>query len=220
MSAVLKLVSSHQSRRFALVTPFWDCFFIGGLAVGLYLLMAITFMRNLPDQMIAVTSSIFRSCLIFRIFWRVISFFTEIFVAKFSVTGAISGRRSSRGGLIGLFAYAYSLKSPFALGYFLNGMYFLVGWHYVKQTFGVMVVANSLREHFLFRVGTTVAQIEYVFNLVTCGRFNEHRTTLDGGIRSPVLFHKSTRMVTNCWVCGCPNHSGRVLSEPDAQVRT
>lgn len=42
-------------------------------------------------------------------------------------------------------AYALSSRSAFALGLLIQLMFFLVGWHYVKQGFGVMTVLAARR---------------------------------------------------------------------------
>jgi len=47
------------------------------------------------------------------------------------------------GLLIGVLLYGLFAPSREVLGQALNAMYFFVGWHYVKQTFGVISVCNS-----------------------------------------------------------------------------
>lgn len=39
-----------------------------------------------------------------------------------------------------------------SLGYFVNALYFFVGWHYIKQTFGTIVVANALQKIFYNKI--------------------------------------------------------------------
>lgn len=34
------------------------------------------------------------------------------------------------------------------LGYFVNALYFFVGWHYIKQVFGIIIVTNALKKIF------------------------------------------------------------------------
>lgn len=45
--------------------------------------------------------------------------------------------------LLGLIAFGLLNANKVILGYVLNSMYFFVGWHYVKQIFGVISVCNS-----------------------------------------------------------------------------
>src|SRR5438045_3196221 len=40
---------------------------------------------------------------------------------------------------------AFALRSAQALGWMIQGMFFLVGWHYVKQGFGVLAVLSARR---------------------------------------------------------------------------
>lgn len=47
------------------------------------------------------------------------------------------------GILIGLLYYGLTKHSIPVLGHVLNAMYFFVGWHYIKQTFGVVSVCNA-----------------------------------------------------------------------------
>lgn len=50
--------------------------------------------------------------------------------------------------LIGyLFYCLYSLRTDL-LGYCINAMFFLVGWHYVKQIFGVVIVTSALKKFY------------------------------------------------------------------------
>lgn len=153
MSVVVKLVPKQDShsppRATAVLTPFWDCFCVGGLAVALYLLFAITLMRNPPDPVIGLY--VFNLCFIFNFPHFLASyqllysdFRREIFKNPRYLWAAVGAPAL----LLAVFAYVYAQRSPIALGYILNAMYLLVGWHYVRQTFGIMVVTNSIRGYF------------------------------------------------------------------------
>lgn len=50
--------------------------------------------------------------------------------------------------LFAAIAFAVTSRSEALLGYLVQAMFFFVGWHYAKQTFGVMVVTNALRKVF------------------------------------------------------------------------
>lgn len=54
----------------------------------------------------------------------------------------------SPGILIGLLLYGLTKPDSVMLGHILNAMYFFVGWHYIKQTFGVVSVCNSKEKVF------------------------------------------------------------------------
>ncbi len=48
-------------------------------------------------------------------------------------------------GLVAWAATALAARSPYSLGLLIQLMFFLVGWHYVKQGFGVMTVLAARR---------------------------------------------------------------------------
>ena len=48
--------------------------------------------------------------------------------------------------LIGLLIYSYQSKSLQSMAWLITSMYFFVGWHYVKQIFGCIIVPNAQRK--------------------------------------------------------------------------
>ncbi|HCM83854.1 MAG TPA: hypothetical protein PKW15_03150 [Alphaproteobacteria bacterium] len=44
--------------------------------------------------------------------------------------------------IIGYFAWCYYSKDPAFLGYSIRAMYFFVGWHYVKQGYGILITLS------------------------------------------------------------------------------
>jgi hypothetical protein len=50
--------------------------------------------------------------------------------------------------LFGYLIYCLIAQRSDLLGYSVNAMFFLVGWHYVKQIFGVIVVTSALKKYF------------------------------------------------------------------------
>ncbi len=48
--------------------------------------------------------------------------------------------------LIGYLGYCIANEKSDLLGYSVNAMFFLVGWHYVKQIFGVVIVTSALKK--------------------------------------------------------------------------
>ncbi len=57
--------------------------------------------------------------------------------------------------MVAYFAACVAARSRTGLGYALNGMFFLVGWHYVKQAYGVLVVLSA-------RKGVALSRVEQV----------------------------------------------------------
>jgi hypothetical protein len=133
----------------AIISPFWDALLAGGLSAALFLLVNVSFARNAPDNSIAA--------FVFNL-----SFIVNFphFLASYQLLYGdfrhkiMSDTRFMIAGLIvpivlfvGM-AEAFAAANPQVLGYFLVAMFFFVGWHYVKQTFGVMVVCNAYRKIF------------------------------------------------------------------------
>ncbi len=68
--------------------------------------------------------------------------------------------------LLAFFAICVALESPAALGQAANVMFFLVGWHYAKQGYGILIVESVMRRAFfsdrekdLLRLNALVAWI-------------------------------------------------------------
>src|SRR5262249_20072732 len=53
--------------------------------------------------------------------------------------------------LVGILAYAFVNRQTGFLGVLANTMYFIVGWHYVKQVFGGIIVSNAAQKIFYSR---------------------------------------------------------------------
>ena len=50
--------------------------------------------------------------------------------------------------LLGYLAYCIIYQRADLLGHSINAMFFLVGWHYIKQIFGVVIVTSALRKFY------------------------------------------------------------------------
>lgn len=50
--------------------------------------------------------------------------------------------------VIGYFAVCISQRLTQALGFAVNAMYFLVGWHYIKQIYGTIIVTSAKRGYY------------------------------------------------------------------------
>ncbi len=50
--------------------------------------------------------------------------------------------------LISILVYSYTNKSLGTMAWLITSMYFFVGWHYVKQIFGCVIVTNAQRKIF------------------------------------------------------------------------
>lgn len=67
-------------------------------------------------------------------------------------------------GLIVFFIVSIAIGDPRMLGYGGNIMLFLVGWHYVKQGYGILIVDSVLKRRFFTRAEKKV----FLFNAYAC----------------------------------------------------
>lgn len=63
------------------------------------------------------------------------------------------------------------------LGYFVNALYFFVGWHYIKQIFGTIIVTNALQKIFYNKIERWCLQA----NLYTLWAVSWVWNNIDGG---------------------------------------
>lgn len=49
------------------------------------------------------------------------------------------------------FAYAFYAQREYIFGYGMYALYFFVGWHYVKQSYGVLIVLSALKKSYFNR---------------------------------------------------------------------
>jgi hypothetical protein len=133
----------------SLIKPGVDIFMIGGGSILVLALMHIMLKPESPDGTLA---------------WTVyyLSFIANFphFLASYQLLYADFGKRIFKdlkflwaaviapGILIALLLTGFFMPHPNLLGYLVNSMYFFVGWHYVKQIFGGVVVSNALSGFF------------------------------------------------------------------------
>jgi hypothetical protein len=82
--------------------------------------------------------------------------------------------------LVSYLVAALSLRSGRMLGYAVNFMYFTVGWHYVKQIYGTVIVTSARRRYF-FSKGEALALKANLFPVWFMSFFNGNTSmrTLD-----------------------------------------
>ena len=86
------------------------------------------------------------------------------------------------GILIVSMAFSSYFNPIIFLGYFVNALYFFVGWHYIKQIFGTIIVANALQKIFYKKIERWCLQA----NLYTLWGISWVWTNIDGG--SPQIY--------------------------------
>ncbi len=113
--------------------------FVGGLSIAMFLLSCVLFPRTSPDSNVAMF--VFNLSFIFNFPHFLVSYqllygdFRKEIRSKFRFFGPPSLCRRFGGGMITLMPFRASELSE---GFLTHD--FFVGWHYVKQTFGAMVI--------------------------------------------------------------------------------
>jgi hypothetical protein len=152
LNAASDSVHPNPNKESRLISPDMDVLLIGGASVAIWALMKICLKPEVPDVSIA---------------WFVytLSFIVNFphFLASYQLLYLDNRKRLYKefrffwasvivpGILIGALTVGFSQASSVFLGYMLNAMFFFVGWHYVKQVFGAMTVANATKGYFFGR---------------------------------------------------------------------
>lgn len=143
--------------RQALIHPYVDFLCLGGLS--LLCLVAVTVF---PEHGISIAQASLYSVMMSHVinaphFAHSYHLFYRDFKKKISAssdTGSLRWRYMFAGivvpvVLVGFFAFCYFDKNTMLLGYGANAMFFFVGWHYVKQGYGILIVDSVLKRQFL-----------------------------------------------------------------------
>jgi len=157
-------VTTHDGPAIAAATPIrrhlygpvLDFMLLGGASI---LLLPLAFL--LPAEKLTPAALTIGLGLSFVINYPHFAHSYQIFYRDFwakAVTGAhaptLRGRYIFAGivapiVLAGYLLWALVYGSPRLLGYSANAMFFLVGWHYVKQGYGMVMVDAALKKTFL-----------------------------------------------------------------------
>lgn len=133
----------------ALIGKYTDIVLVGGLSLAVYMLARVFFREDRPDNGVAL--------FVFNLSFAVN--FPHFLVSYQMLYGDFRSEILKKWRyfwaavvvpclLASALAAGYLANSEQVLGYSLNAMYFFVGWHYVKQIFGCMVVSNSLKKYY------------------------------------------------------------------------
>jgi hypothetical protein len=127
----------------------WDALLVGGISLLVYLLVRATMKAEAPDNpasLFVYNLSFLVNFPHFLISYQLLygDFRAELrksfrFIWAAFISPAVIG---------GALLAGYLMHSEKFLGYSLNAMYFFVGWHYVKQIFGCVVVTNAMKNVF------------------------------------------------------------------------
>lgn len=145
MPANIKLgIATAAERRGNLTTPSLDALLIGGASLLAFALVWLTVDPRSSINSISWTA--------FYLAWLVNN---PHFMASYWLLYADKRQSLLRkpsfflagiavpAAVIGYFAYGIGSGSPQLLAYGVNAMFFLVGWHYIKQIYGTMIVASA-----------------------------------------------------------------------------
>lgn len=152
------LIPQKEERKSYLLTPLFDVLCMGGASVIFYFISTIlikhshsyfakiiffsSFLVNFPHFMLSYQLLYID----FRhfIFSKFSFFWAGIIVPAILVTTLILA----------------SHFDPIShLGYFVNALFFFVGWHYTKQIFGTIIVTNALQKIFYNKIERWSLQI-------------------------------------------------------------
>ena len=138
----------------ALVTPFLDFLMLGGLSF--ITMVAVRVLMNSQDISNLLTSRVpwWAYYAAFAVNYPHFAYSYQLFYKGFwrrvrdPATGLQTRLRMIVAGFIapavlaGYFTLCYFLNEPVKMGYGVAGMLFLVGWHYVKQGYGVLITLS------------------------------------------------------------------------------
>ncbi len=160
----------HWRGRPYLISPFVDFMAAGGAALLTLPLLFAFFPSNEEDltyAQILWVSSIFATLEYvvnnphFMVSYQLLY---DNFRRKISAVNdsAVMRWRYIRAGIIVpvfmlcYFLYAYTSSDESLFGYAIHAMYFFVGWHYVKQAFGVFIVLSAMKGIIYGRIARAV----------------------------------------------------------------
>lgn len=134
-----------------LFSPLWDIVLLGG--GSLFILLALRMVYTDRAWSFAVTLMLANVInhphfahsyqIFYRNFWKKLTTYSKDLRWRYFVSGVIVPVF-----LIGFFSTAVLLHAQRALGIGANLMFFLVGWHYVKQGYGMVMVDAALKRAF------------------------------------------------------------------------
>jgi hypothetical protein len=132
-----------------LISAAVDLLLVGGLSIGMFFLISTLFKASAPDASVATfvyNCSFLVNFPHFLASYQLLygDFRHEIFNRPRFFWAAVI----VPGLLAGIMLIALFTEDAPVLSYVLNSMYFFVGWHYVKQIFGTIMVTNSLQNYF------------------------------------------------------------------------
>lgn len=131
---------------------------IGGASIVLFLLMKVMLKGNeVPDN--DVRWFVYSLCFVvnfphFLVSYQLLYWDHRKFITKdlrFFWAAVVSPAI-----ILFCLAYGFAMQSPQVLGYLAASLFFFVGWHYVKQIFGGVIVTNAARKYFLNRAERAV----------------------------------------------------------------
>ena len=190
MSADSKVLN-HNS----FISPFWDFVFVGGLT---FLLLPILTLFKYDVHVIVVLGLVMYG-LAFFINNPHFMYSYQILYSDYrrkigAENNLVSRMRYIFSGivvpilLLGFYGVAYAQgledQSPRVLGYAVNGMLFLVGWHYVKQGYGVLITLSVKKKIFYGEWEKKALLYNgYVLWIATWILLNQSWVDLNGGQR-------------------------------------
>lgn len=148
----LYTVSSNQRPTY-LINAATDIILIGGASIFLYMIMSVMLAPTAPDA--SITWLVFYLSFAVNFPHFLVSYQLLYYDARHMILKKFRffwAAVIAPAIILGCLFAAIAIGKQSALGYLANAMYFFVGWHYVKQIFGGVVVTNALQKFFYNKV--------------------------------------------------------------------
>jgi hypothetical protein len=147
MSAISNTQANIQTGSRAMISPSIDMLMIGGASIIFLIFTWYAVDRNASIQsvsMFAYYLSVIVNFPHFLLSYQLLYYDNRkrIFREKKMFWAAVISPTI----LIAMFAFAIAVGSQIYLGYLVQLMFILVGWHYVKQIYGAVIVTSAIND--------------------------------------------------------------------------
>lgn len=147
----------------SLVSPFLDSMLVGGVSIIAYIILQVAVSKG--ADIFTWSIALYYAAFLINFPHFAASYLLMYGDARQSFGSLRTGRRfmikmwwaglAVPVLLIGYFLYAKSQGSIMLMGYLVNALFFFVGWHYIKQIFGCVVVLSATKKVYYNRLERT-----------------------------------------------------------------
>ena len=179
---------ARAAHRSSLISPLADFFLLGGSSLIVLPFLILFVPTDAAKPAVAATMLVLANFInhphfahSYQIFYRG---FLQKLLDETQYSRSLRLRYATAGilvplGIASYFAYSVLTDNPDLLAYGVNAMGFFVGWHYVKQGYGMLMVDCALKRRFFSANEKTLLRINayscWIFSWVVANReFREH----------------------------------------------